>query len=44
MKAGLLPDAWFDKNIKIFKFSGQIFTEIEPNGKIKEKNLDGSDN
>jgi len=44
MKAGLLPDAWFDENIKIFKFSGQIFTEIEPNGKIKEKNLDGFDN
>ena len=44
MKAGLLPDTWFDENIKIFKFSGQIFTEIEPNGKIKEKDLDGSDN
>ena len=44
MKAGLLPDAWFDENIKIFKFGGQIFTEIEPNGKIKEKDLDGSDN
>ena len=44
MKAGLLPDAWFDENIKIFKFSGQIFTEIEQNGKIKEKDLDGSDN
>jgi len=44
MKAGLLPDSWFDKDIKIFKFSGQIFTEIEPRGKIKEKRLDGSDN
>jgi uncharacterized protein (TIGR00296 family) len=44
MKAGLLPDAWFNENIKIYKFSGQIFTETEPNGKIKEKNLDGSDN
>ena len=44
MKAGLLPDAWYDKNIKFFKISGQIFTEIEPNGKIMEKNLDGSDN
>jgi len=44
MKAGLLPDAWCDENIKFFKFSGQIFTEIEPNGKIMEKNLDGSDN
>lgn len=44
MKAGLLPDAWVDKNTKIFKFSGQIFTEIEPRGKIREKNLDGSNN
>jgi len=44
MKAGLLPDAWFDENIKFFKFSGQIFTEIEPNGEIKEKKFDGSDN
>ena len=44
MKAGLLPDAWADKNTKIYKFTGQIFTEIEPRGKIKEKNLDGSNN
>ena len=44
MKAGLRPDAWFDENIKIFKFSGQIFTELKPAGKIKEKTLDGSDN
>ena len=44
MKAGLLPDAWFDSGTKIFKFSGQIFSEIEPKGKIKEKNLDGSNN
>jgi uncharacterized protein (TIGR00296 family) len=43
MKAGLLPDAWFEKNIKISKFSGQIFTEMKPNGPIKEKHLDGSD-
>jgi uncharacterized protein len=43
MKAGLPPDAWFDKNTKILKFSGQIFTEIKPNGPIKEVCLDGSD-
>lgn len=43
MKAGLLPDAWFEKNTKIFKFSGQIFTEVTPRGQIKEKKLDGSD-
>jgi len=44
MKAGLLPDAWVDKTTKIYKFTGQIFTEIEPRGKIMEKNLDGSNN
>jgi len=43
MKAGLMPDAWFDKNTEILKFSGQVFTEIKPSGEIKEKNLDGSD-
>jgi hypothetical protein len=41
MKAGLTPDAWFDKNIRISRFSGQVFTEIEPRGEIKEKKLDG---
>jgi hypothetical protein len=44
MKAGLMPDAWLDIDTKIFKFSGQIFSEVEPGGKIKEKTLDGSDN
>jgi uncharacterized protein (TIGR00296 family) len=44
MKAGLLPDAWLDKDIKISKFSGQIFTETKPRGTIKEKRLDGSNN
>ncbi len=43
MKAGLLPDAWFEKNTKISKFTGQIFTETKPNGPIKETRLDGSD-
>ena len=42
MKAGLMPDAWFDKNTKISKFSGQVFTEIKPHGEVKEKKLDGS--
>lgn len=43
MKAGLLPDAWADKSTKISKFSGQIFTEVEPKGRIEEKRL-GSNN
>lgn len=42
MKAGLLPDAWFDKSTKVSKFSGQVFTEVKPHGEIKEKKLDGS--
>jgi uncharacterized protein (TIGR00296 family) len=41
MKAGLPPDAWFDKNTKISKFQGQIFTEIKPQGPIKETHLEG---
>jgi uncharacterized protein (TIGR00296 family) len=43
MKAGLMPDAWFDEKTKISKFSGQVFSEIKPRGEIKEKKLDGSD-
>jgi uncharacterized protein (TIGR00296 family) len=43
MKAGLPPDAWFEKGIKISKFSGQIFTETKPQGPIQEVRLDGSD-
>ena len=44
IKAGLLPDAWFDKATKISKFSGQIFTENKPRGEIKEKKLNESCN
>jgi len=43
MKAGLMPDAWFDKDTKIFRFSGQVFYETSPRGDIKEKTLDGFD-
>ena len=43
MKAGLLPDAWFDNSTKISRFSGQIFTETSPGGEIKEKKIDGSE-
>jgi len=43
MKAGLMPDAWFDNSTKIFRFSGQIFTETSPGEEIKEKKIDGSE-
>jgi uncharacterized protein len=42
IKAGLMPDSWKNKDLNVSKFSGQIFTEIEPRGKIEEKRLDGS--
>jgi hypothetical protein len=44
MKAGLPPDAWFDKRTKILKFQGQIFTETHPQGPIQETHLDGLHN
>jgi len=44
MKAGLMPDVWYDKNTKISKFSGQVFIEIKPRGEIEEKKLDGPSN
>jgi len=43
MKAGLMPDAWFDEDTKISRFEGQIFTETIPGGEIKEKKIDGSE-
>lgn len=41
MKAGLTADAWFDRNTKIFSFTGQIFSEQKPRGEIKENTFDG---
>ena len=39
IKAGLMSDAWFDKQTKVYKFGGQVFTEIKPRGEVKEKKL-----
>ncbi len=39
MKAGLLGDCWFDEETKIYKFSAEIFTEIEPKGEVKRKKI-----
>jgi uncharacterized protein (TIGR00296 family) len=39
IKAGLMPDAWFDKQTKVYRFSGQVFTEVKPRGEVKEKKL-----
>lgn len=44
IKAGLPPDAWFEKTSKISKFQGQIFTETKPHGAIKEIYFNGAHN
>ncbi len=40
MKAGLGADCWLRKDVRISKFSAQVFTEIEPGGEIEEKKLE----
>jgi uncharacterized protein (TIGR00296 family) len=40
IKAGLMPDAWLE-GADVYSFEGQIFEEIEPEGKIKEKDIRG---
>jgi AMMECR1 domain-containing protein len=39
MKAGLPPDAWLDKDVKISKFSAQVFKEKRPGGEVEERKL-----
>ena len=39
MKAGLHPDCWLDEDAEVMKFEGQIFEEVEPDGKIVELKL-----
>lgn len=38
MKAGLLPDAWLE-GAQVYSFEGQIFEEVEPGGKVIEKDI-----
>jgi len=38
IKAGLPYDCWYnDNDIKVYKFSGQVFSETSPNGEVVEK-------
>lgn len=39
IKAGLPPDSWLTKSVKIYKFTAIIFEEQTPNGEIKHLNL-----
>jgi len=42
IKAGLMPDAWLE-GAEVYSFEGQIFEEMEPGGKIKEKDIRGGE-
>jgi len=39
MKAGLPPDSWLSKDVKVYSFSAIVFTEITPGGDIVLKSL-----
>ena len=41
MKAGLFADAWLDPKTKMYSFTGDVFTEDKPRGKVARKVLDG---
>jgi len=39
LKAGLMPDCWLDKDVKIYRFTAIIFEEEKPKGKVVRKEL-----
>ncbi len=39
MKAGLPPDSWISRDIKIYTFTAEIFTELSPGGEVAQKEL-----
>jgi hypothetical protein len=39
IKAGLSPEEWLRKDLKIYKFQAQIFSETTPRGEIIERKL-----
>lgn len=43
MKAGLMPDSWYDLETRVYKFSGKVFSEIEPKGEVIERSLNVCD-
>ncbi|MEW6328728.1 MAG: TIGR00296 family protein [Candidatus Micrarchaeota archaeon] len=38
-KAGLPVDFWLQRGAKLYRFQAQIFSELEPNGKVEEKKI-----
>jgi hypothetical protein len=42
IKAGLFADAWLDPKTKMYSFTGEVFSEETPRGKVARKVLDGA--
>jgi len=40
MKAGLPPDSWLSKDVKVYSFTAQVFSEVSPSGEIENRNMD----
>jgi len=38
-KAGLPPKMWYSRDIEVYKFTGEVFIEEEPRGKVVKKRL-----
>ena len=39
MKAGLYPDAWLDRETRIYRFQALVFEEEEPRGHVRRREL-----
>lgn len=39
IKAGLMPDSWLDRNVRVSRFSAQVFSERGPDGEVEERKL-----
>jgi uncharacterized protein (TIGR00296 family) len=39
MKAGLMPDYWLRGDVRVSKFSAQVFKEREPGGEVEERKI-----
>jgi uncharacterized protein (TIGR00296 family) len=39
LKAGLMPDAWVTRGVRVARFQGQIFSEEGPGGRVFERKL-----
>lgn len=39
LKAGLMPDEWMTRGVRVARFQGQIFSEEVPGGRVVERKL-----